>query len=78
MKKPYPFNKISLSVVCCEPGCNKPIKLNVLDRKNLLDKSGKITGLRCNSCHHKYEAGRDHFMGKFGHPRTKLLERGLV
>lgn len=73
MRKPHTFDKVSSSVVCCQPDCNRPIKLNVLERKNLLEKTGKSAGLRCNSCHHEQEAGRGHFMGKLGRPRKKLL-----
>jgi len=71
MKKPYPFNVLSKKVHCCD--CPKPIKMNILTRRNLLlEENGSIPGLRCNSCHHIYEAGRGHSMGKFGHPRGKL------
>ena len=70
MKKPFQFDVMSL-IKCCD--CSKFIKLNVIVRKGLDALGPPIPGLRCNACHHIYEANRGHFMGKYGRPRTKLV-----
>jgi len=69
MRKPFRFDEKGR--VICED-CGNPIKKNVLARRGLLEVTGRVPGVKCNSCHHISESGRGHFMGKFGRPRKKM------
>lgn len=50
--------------------CGKAIKQNVAMRKTTED-------IECYKCNAMGEAGRGHFIGKYGKPRKKRIEGGL-
>lgn len=50
--------------------CGKRIKMNVAMRKTARE-------IDCPDCHTMKEAGRGHFIGKYGKPRKKRIEAGL-